>query len=278
MKFSIGIPTCREGLYVPVGFAKLAEIVRMAQVAEELEFHAVWGNDHLSIPGHLRQFTTGNANFYDPLIVLSHIAAVTHRLQLGVGIVVLPLRDPVYLAKQAATLDGLSDGRLLLGVGIGSIREEFEAVQRPGTDTHRGKIMDEGLEIITRLFREDSVSFDGDYNYFTDLRLYPKPVQTPFPLYVAGTHPNAIDRVVKWGNGWLIAGSTADRIRQSVERLEAATDLAGRDIEEIEIVACSNPRRGGVGLPKQPHRETLHAAGRRGAVPSSGRIQSGRHC
>ncbi len=238
MKINVGIPTCREGLNVPTSFAGPQEIVRMAQLAEKLGFYAVWGNDHLAIPPHIRARIQGIANFYEPLISLAYIAAATTSLRLGTGVVVLPLRQPQLLAKQAATLDAFSQGRLLLGVGIGSYREELEMVTRPGVRTNRGDMLDEGLELISKLFNEESVSFDGKYNYLADVQSYPKPAQTPLPIYIAGSHPNTADRVAKWGRGWLIHSPSPDVVQKSVAGLHAAAERAGRDPASVEIVCA----------------------------------------
>ncbi len=237
MKISVGIPTCREGLNVPTGFAGPEDIVRMTQQAERLGFFAVWGNDHLTVPTEMRARIAGIANFYEPLIMLAHLSAVTQTIRLGTGVIVYPLRQSYALAKQAATLDVLSQGRLLLGVGIGSLREEFEMVQRPGSKPNRGDMLDEGLQVISRLFTEDNVNFQGTYNHLKDIQIYPKPQQNPFPIYIAGNHPNTAERVVKWGRGWLISSPSLDAVRQSGAVLRSAAERLGRDPASVEIVA-----------------------------------------
>lgn len=237
IKFGVGIPTCREGLNVPTNFAGPADIVRMAQTAEKLGFDVVWGNDHLTIPTSVRARIPGIANFYEPLITLSYIAAVTETLRLGTGIIVFPLRQSVQVAKQAATLDAFCGGRLLLGVGVGSLREEFEMVQAPGSKANRGNMLDEGLEILSRLFSEDNVTYHGKYNHLTDIQLYPKPIQKPMPIFVAGNHPNTAERVVNWGKGWLIGSPSPEGIRKSVTALRVAADKANRNASAYDIVA-----------------------------------------
>src|SRR5690606_12467245 len=163
MRFSVAIPTCKEGLSYPLPFAGPEEIIRVAQSAEQLGYHSVWGNDHITAPRYVRETFDQPPNFYEPLIVLAYIAASTRRIKLAPSVIVLPMREPVYLAKQVATLDVFSGGRFILGVGVGAYREEFEAIHPDLAPTaQRGQMVDESLEALVRLFREPVASFAGD--------------------------------------------------------------------------------------------------------------------
>lgn len=129
MKFSVALPTCCEGLGFPVGLmGDGSAFIRLARTAEALGYDGIWGNDHLLTPRFLRESGDAAPSFYDPLIVLAHVAAATQHLRLGTAVLALPLRDPLTLAKQAATLDVLSAGRLSLGLGVGAYPEEFTAL------------------------------------------------------------------------------------------------------------------------------------------------------
>ena len=152
MNFGVAIPTCRDGLMYPPGFCNRKSLVAITTLAEDLGYHSVWGNDHITTQSYLKNVRP-LPNYYEVLTSLSFLAAVTSKIKLGTGIVPLPLRNCVLLAKQAATLDNLSDGRLLLGVGIGAYREEFEAMIGRG---RRGDILDEGLEALNLLFQENN--------------------------------------------------------------------------------------------------------------------------
>src|ERR1043165_793299 len=127
MRFSIQLPTCTEGLVNPIPFARPEDFVRLAQAAERLGDDAGWGNDHITAAPYVRTKWPDPPNFYEVLMTLATVGAHTRRVQLGTAVLALPLRDPVLLAKQVATLDRFTGGRVLLGVGIGAYREEFTA-------------------------------------------------------------------------------------------------------------------------------------------------------
>src|SRR6185436_6280145 len=120
MRFSVHLPTCTEGLVNPVPFAEPADFVRIARMAERLGYDGVWGNDHITAAPYVRTRYADPPNFYEVLITLATVGAVTERVQLGTAVMVLPLRDPVLLAKQVATLDRLTGGRAVLAVGVGA--------------------------------------------------------------------------------------------------------------------------------------------------------------
>ena len=128
MRISIGVPTGEEGVYSPVPFAGPKDIVHTAQLCERLGFYAVWGLD-LITPGPSMGIKEGEIpNWYEVLLSLAYVASVTEHIKLATGVLVLPQREPVLLAKQVSTLDVLSNGRALLGVGVGSHRDEFVAM------------------------------------------------------------------------------------------------------------------------------------------------------
>src|SRR5215510_6945384 len=165
MKFSISLPTCFEGVMHPVPFVKPEDFVRLARRCEQLGYHSVWGNDHITTQHYVRELFPGQPpNFYDVMTVLSFCAAATTTLKLGTALAVLPMRDPFWLAKQAATIDQMSGGRLILGLGVGAYREEFLAwAPRLQAAGRRGDMLDEGLALMRRLFSERTVTHDGHY-------------------------------------------------------------------------------------------------------------------
>ena len=163
------------------------------------------------------------------------MAAETTTLRFGTGILVLPMRhDIVVTAKQLVTLDHFSGGRLEIGVGIGAYREEFLALQ-PGAKTPRGKILDEGIPALQALLTDRVASFEGDYFAYRDVELYPKPKQDHVPFYIGGNNANNLQRVAKWGDGWLPAAVHLDRIRDDVVTLRRLAEAEGRDASSIEI-------------------------------------------
>ena len=240
MKFGIGIPTCREGLYYPAGFAGPKEMVQVSQMAERLGFYSVWGDDHMTPHQALLARDPQPPNFYELFISLAYIAAATERIKLGAGVIVMPWRDPVLVAKQAATLDVFSGGRLLFAVGIGGSRAEFEAINPRASKGNRGKMLDEGLEVLDLLLNnQDAASYKGRYYEFQDVALYPKPVQRPFPVYLSGTSEEIPRRIAQWGSGCFVAPDVED-IRKRLEALRPLMEERGRSLEEIELISLTN--------------------------------------
>ncbi|MGH7910484.1 MAG: LLM class flavin-dependent oxidoreductase [Candidatus Dormibacteraceae bacterium] len=229
----------------PVGFAGPEDVVRVAVEAEELGFWEVAGNDHFSTQAYVRETFAEPPDFFDPLITFAYCAARTSRLHLMTGIVVLPMREPVVLAKQLATLDCFCGGRLLLGVGIGAYREEFEAAHPELSSIPRAELLEEGILALRSLFEARRSTFDGAHFRFTDLEMYPKPRQRPLPIYSAGNAEGSIRRAAELGQGWLPAGIGPERIRDGRARLTAYARAAGRDPASISIapqlVVCLGP-------------------------------------
>ena len=168
----------------------------------------MWGTDFITPTKGMGIPDTHPPSWYELLISLAYVAALTDRIKLGTGVILLPYRDPIILAKQVATLDQYSGGRVLLGLGLGG-REEFEAIRPRERKAHRGKIMDEGLEALSLLLSHDEgeVSFKGQYVEFQGVNLHPKPVQNPLPIYVPGRTPDALHRIARWGLGFLMRAS-----------------------------------------------------------------------
>lgn len=237
MKFSVGLPTGFEGLVYGIPFAKPADFVRLGQASERFGYNSVWGNDHITTQRYVRDRFPGiPPNFYEVLITLTAVATATTRLRVGTALVVLPMRDPVYLAKQAATLDQLSEGRFILGVGLGAYREEFEAWAGPRLrGARRGEMMDEGLQALDLLLRSRSASFRGKYYAFEDVEMFPKPRQSPFPIYVGGHNLGALERAARWGSGWLPGWRPAEDLRDRIRQLRTRAAELGRDPGAIEV-------------------------------------------
>ena len=235
MKFGIGFPTCREGTAYPVPYVRPEDFPEIAQRAEELGYYALWGNDHLTTPTAIRATQPSAPNFYEPLITFASLASVTTRIRFMLGVVVLPEREIILLAKQLATLDQLSRGRLMLGVGIGSYREEFEAVHPELKGANRGRMMEEGIAALRLLFSERRASFSGKYVRFQDVELAPKPFQQPFPILLNAHADVALVRAGASGDGWIVAGLPVDGTAQAREVVDTAARRAGRDPASIAL-------------------------------------------
>jgi probable F420-dependent oxidoreductase len=224
-----------EGMMYPVPFARPEDIIAIGQAAEKGGFHSVWGNDHMTTQRYVRDTYPVPPNFWEILVTLSFVAAETKTLNLGTGMLITPMRrDIVVTAKQIATLDSFSQGRFILGVGVGAYREEFEALA-PGSNAHRGAMVAESIEAFRVLFAEREASFEGKYYQFKDVEMYPKPVRNPIPLYVGGNNPKAMERAVAFANGWMPAALTPVEVRARVAVLKELADAAGRDYRTIDV-------------------------------------------
>ena len=222
------------GLALP-NFGKYADkdfIGEFSVAAEELGYESLWTSEHIVIP---ESRTGGFGNlFYDPLLTLSYVAAITRTVSLGTSVLVLPYRNPVVLAKMTATLDELSDGRLILGVGAGWLEDEFTAL---GADfANRGKITDDSIEIIKTLWTDDAPRYDSAFHKFSDIRFLPKPQQRPGPqIWVGGGSVRAMERAAKYGDGWHPVGLTPENLGQALVRLNRLLEKEKRGAREFVI-------------------------------------------
>ena len=219
MKFGVGLPTCTAGMMYPTPFASAAEVVDIAVEAEQLGYFEVAGNDHFTTQQYVRDSYPVPPDFFEPLVTYAYIAARTSVLRLMTGILVFPMRHPVLLAKQLATLDQLSDGRVIVGAGVGAYREEFTKTLPHLASANRGRLMDETMEAVRLLLTEHSATYSGEYLSFDDVEMYPKPVQQPLPIYAAGNADASIRRAARYGQGWLPAGIGADAVRAGRAKL-----------------------------------------------------------
>ena len=229
------MPTAKEGLSVPTPFFRPSDFTKIAAIAEWLGYDSVWGNDHYAPADYVRERFTTSPNFFEVLTVLTAIAAVTSRVELGSCVLVLPMRDIVLVAKQVATLDQLSGGRLLLGVGIGAYREEYAAARPDLLGKDRGAMLEEGLELLGRLLAEPAVTHRGKYYHVEALDVYPKPVRQPFPILVGGHQKATLDRVVKYGRGWIPGWRPFEELKEWIALLREKAAAAGRDPQSIIV-------------------------------------------
>jgi len=228
--------------------ATRAVIDAVAVAAERSAFATLWSGEHVvmvdqsssrypySDDGQIA--VPASADWIDPLIGLSFAAAATSTIGLATGVLLLPEHNPVLVAKQAATLDTLSGGRLTLGVGIGWSREEFDALGVPFE--RRAARTAEYVAAMRTLWRDDVASFDGEFVQFDSVRVNPKPVANDrIPIVLGGNSDAALRRVVAWGDGWY--GFNLDGVDEVAERLEFLRGLcadSGRDRAELHVAVA----------------------------------------
>ena len=191
----------RIGIHLPhIGHKAGPEAIRRAAIqADELGFADVWASEHIIIPQGAPY--PPSAIFYDPVLTLTWAAAFTKNLGLGTSVLVLPMRHPLPLAKELATLQNLSEGRLILGAGVGWMAAEFAALGVPFRE--RGRRMDEGIAMMRAVWREDPVSFAARHipAVIEQMRMLPQPVK-PIPIWIGGSSEAALARAIRIGDGW----------------------------------------------------------------------------
>lgn len=232
INFGLGIATGTEGLMYPIPYADVRDVVDISVLAEQLGFDSVWGNDHITTQQYVYDHFGCQPRYYAPLLTLAAIGERTSTLKLATGLLVIPFRNPAVVAKELATLDHLSNGRLLVGVGLGAYREEFEAeFGGKAKDMVRGKMFDESIEMIHRIFTEEKISQTGTYFDLQSIQSFPKPVQAPFPFYFGGNSDKGLSRTVKYGQGWLPFDLTVEEIEGGVAKLREKCEAAGRPFD-----------------------------------------------
>jgi len=215
------------------GIEDAQALVGLASRAEELGFDSVWVHDHVFNVGHVFD-RIGGKPYYEPLTLLSFVAARTRRVRLGTSVLVLPYHNPIRLAKTAATLDVLSGGRLILGVGVGLIEKEIRAMGSPFAE--RGAFTDEAIAVMRSLWTEDEPSFDGKYYRFAGMKFSPKPLQKPsIPVVIGGVSRAAIRRAARLGDGWQPLGLSPEALGQGIALLRTEAQACGRDVSTIPV-------------------------------------------
>lgn len=217
--------------------------VRLARLAEELGYGSWWAAEHVVMPTRRPELPVAPRDpILDPLIHLAHVAAVTTRIQLGTAVVVLPQRNPLVLAKQAASLDVVSGGRLLLGVGAGWLEPELAALGVPMSE--RGERTDEYLDAMTELWTAPDPAYQGRHVAFADLDAHPRPVRDGGPrIVVGGRSRGAYRRAVARGHGFYGNGTPHD-VAQDLAGLRRAADEVERPdrLGRLEITAMAIDR------------------------------------
>ena len=223
-------------------------IVTAAEAAEALGFSTVWVADHIVFPSHIEGGYAFNPNdpFLDPLSVLAALSLKTTTVKLGTAVLILPYRHPLAAAKALATIDVLSGGRTVVGVGAGWLEKEFSAL---GVSIkERGSRTDEAIDIYKAAWTQDVLNFSGKHFQIADVKFLPKPVQKPRPsILIGGMTNGALRRVARRGDGWIAMGKSPDDLKAPLETLRTMTADVGRRLEDLQI--CMLP----LGAPSLEH-------------------------
>lgn len=237
---------------VNIGVESVEQIVGLAKLAESLKYESVWTFEHVIVPIDYESKYPYNSsgkmgmppetNFVDPLIALTAVAAVTEEIRLGTGVNILSQVNPLYMAKQAASLDFVSNGRFMLGVGIGWLKEEFEALGVPYEK--RGARFDDYVAGMRKIWSEEVVEHESEFISWHGFKSYPLPIQNPFPVVMGGVKGKIFERTAQLGNGWFAPTGDPSELKEHLESLKIECDKVGRDVNEIEIT-CMWPGQGG---------------------------------
>ncbi len=236
-------------VFASTTFPEPDRAIAMAQAAEAAGFESLWCPEHVvvavgdgatpyagSLDGKMDRLWK-RGGIPDPLIWLTFVAAQTSTIKLGTNVVILPEHQPAVFAKSAATLDSLSGGRLQLGIGVGELPEEYEAVGMRFTD--RGRRMDEYIEAIRALWQHDVATYHGEHVHFTEVRCDPSPTNGTIPLHIGGASPAAVRRAAEYGDGyfpWVGPGLDLHAtLRQVIGDVRSEADRRGRDPDTIEF-------------------------------------------
>ncbi len=198
MKFGIGLPNYGRG-------KTWDDIRRVALAAEELGYDSVWTTDHLIVP---RQDIEPYGTIFESLITLAMVASITQRVRLGTSILVLPQRNPILAAKQIATIDTASGGRMIVGLGVGWNEGEYKNLS--SNFHNRGRRLDEDIALLRTLWANESVDFQGKYNKVTDAIFSPLPPRRNIPIWIGGNNEPSVRRAAKLGDGWHVTGAPPD--------------------------------------------------------------------
>ena len=236
------------GISVPLP-AYLVDVGFMARKVEELGFESFWCAEHPFIPVRTPTRFPGSADgvipesyshFVDPFVALARASGTTSRIKLGTGIVLVPERNPLLLAKEVSTLDLFSGGRFLFGIGAGWLREETQLMG--GDFDHRWTQTRESVLAMKELWTRPEAEFHGRYYDFPPVRSYPKPAQKPHPpVLLGGGAKNVLQRVVGWADGWLPNRITPEELGEARAMLDRLAKDAGRDPARITISVHGQP-------------------------------------
>jgi probable F420-dependent oxidoreductase len=238
-------------VFSSTGFPDPDAAVALAQTAEEYGFESLWAPEHVimsKVPGATpyRGVTNGSmerlarrGGIPDPLIWFAFVASATKTIRFGTGVLILPEHQPVVFAKSAATLDALTKGRLILGIGVGELPEEYAAVGMEFSD--RGRRMDEYIDALRILWREDEATYHGEFVSFDRVECRPWPTNRSIPLFIGGASKAALKRAARTGDGYFPFIYPNEDPHEQLPTLLAAlrkeTDAIGRPFEELELTS-----------------------------------------
>ena len=225
--------------------ASVENVVTTARWAEELGYHSLWLSDHVVLAKqvdsyypyrtHGRWDSPPDTKWLDPLLTLAWVGAAAPSLKLGTSVLVLPIRNPILLAKQIGSLDFLSGGRVILGAGTGWMEEEFNIIGE--SFKNRGRRVVEMVELMRQFWTGKTVNFQGEFYQVSDCKMHPKPVQEKIPVVWGGHSEAAIKRVAQIGDGWHPTQISLDQLGEGIKKLHQYCRRFNRNPDTLQIIA-----------------------------------------
>lgn len=228
---------------INVGTMAVPEFGRLAALAEDLGYESLWTAEHIVLPDVPAGETPrpGTMPFLDPMAALGYLAAHTRLMKLATGVLLLPQHHPLLLAKQLASVDTLSNGRLIVGIGVGGVEQEARAIGSPMSE--RGSRADDYLHAMIAVWTMEHPSYAGRHTRFEGINAYPRPVQKPYPPFVVGGRSEgALRRTVRFAKGWYGYAMSVDQTRDVLEALNAIRQRVNRPAELGDIEITIAPR------------------------------------
>jgi probable F420-dependent oxidoreductase len=239
--------TMEFGVRLPAAGAKVSpeNIVTVARWAEELGYHSLWVSDHVALPDPDHVISSypyssnrwpypADTNWLDPLLALAWAAAVAPSVKLSNSVMVVPLRNPILLAKQLSSLDFLTGGRVMLGVGVGWMKEEFDLIGAPFS--RRGARTIEMIELMRALWTGETVDFQGEFYQVSGCKMHPPPAQPTIPIVWGGHSDAALRRVAQVGDGWHPLQNSLEQLAEGLQKLRQLCEEYGRDPDSVLVV------------------------------------------
>jgi len=237
---------------VNIGVESTEQMVGLAQLAEGAGYESIWTFEHVMVPiDYQSKYPYDKSGkmggppetkFIDPMIALTVVAANTKSIRLGTGVNILSQVNPLYMAKQTASLDMISDGRFMLGVGIGWLREEFDALGVPFEK--RGARFDDYITAMRKVWSGEVVEHESEFLSWHGFKSFPLPIQNPMPIVIGGIKGKIHERIAKYGNGWFAPTTDVQELSDHLQKIKVCCEEAGRAVSEIEIT-CMWPGIGG---------------------------------
>jgi len=268
VKVSTGLPNCREGRQNLVGTVTPEGIRRVARLADHLGYYSLWPNEFITTRPDVSARYPAPPMLLDVLVTMAYALAETEHIRVTPSTIVLPYHEPIVLSRELATLDVFSGGRVTLGIGLGGELEEFQRTLGTIKKPNRGQMMDEFVQSLRVLWEDRQATFHGRYVSFDDLETYPKPIQQPLPVFMAGHADGVFRRLAAYGQGLIDSNMMPDDLRAAIDHVHAYAREAGRGDVRFEIA-----RQFYVSIaPTEAEAKANHAA----SVPPATRVQPAR--